>query len=172
KFERIPGTDLMYAVNTDAEVILAGGRYYACDQGVWYVADDPEGPWQVSEDRPAGVDDIPPSCPVYDVRYVYVYDVTPGVVYCGYLPGYIGCYPYYGTVVFGTGYHYRAWRGHHYYPRPYTWGFHPRYNPWRGRWGFGFSYETGFLRIGFNWYSRPGHRTIHDPIRWLGPGGY
>ena len=172
KFERIPGTNLKYAVNTDAEVLLDDERYYACDQGVWYVADDPDGPWQVSEDRPAGVDDIPPSCPLYDVRYVYVYDVTPTVVYCGYLPGYIGCYPYYGTVVFGTGYRYVPWRGHHYYPRPFTWGFHSRYNPWLGRWSFGRSYEMGFLRIGFLWHSGPGNRTIHDPIRWLGPGGY
>src|SRR5437867_5870938 len=37
QFEPIEGTDLEYAVNTDAEVILADGRYYACDQGVWYI---------------------------------------------------------------------------------------------------------------------------------------
>jgi hypothetical protein len=172
QFEPIPGSRLEYAVNTAAEVILADGRYYACDQGVWYVADDPEGPWKVSTERPTGVDDIPPSCPVYDVRYVYVYDVTPDFVYFGYLPGYIGCYPYYGTVVFGTGYYYRPWYGHRYfYPRPWTWGLYPRYNPWLSRWSFGFSYGRGFMRVGFNWYSGA-PRAIHDPPRWLGPGGY
>jgi hypothetical protein len=173
QFQPIPGSGLQYAVNSDAEVILADGRYYACDQGVWYVASDAEGPWQVSVDRPPGVDDIPPSCPVYDVRYVYVYGVTPDFVYFGYLPGYLGCYPYYGTVVFGTGYRYKPWRGpHHYYPRPWTWGLHPRYNPWLSRWSFGFSYGSGFLHVGFAWHSGPRTRGILDPPRWLGPGGY
>ncbi len=121
QFAPIEGTDLQYAVNTDAEVILADGRYYACDRGVWYISDDPDGPWSVSETRPVGVEDIPASCPVYDVRYVYIYDSTPDVVYMGYLPGYLGCYPYYGTVVYGTGHRYRPWRSlHHYYPRRFT----------------------------------------------------
>jgi len=171
-FEPIEGTDLRYAVNTDAEVILADGRYYACDQGVWYISDYPDGPWSVSDTRPLGVDDIPPSCPVYDTQYVYIYDVTPSVVYVGYLPGYIGCHPYYGTVVYGTGYRYRPWRGHHYYPRPCTWGYHARYNPWLSRWGFGFSYSSGFLRVGSRWRaSRPSTHRRPLPL-WFGPGGY
>ena len=173
EFEPIEGTNLQYAVNTDAEVIFADGRYYACDQGVWYIADDPEGPWQVSETRPVGVERIPPSCPVYDVRYVYIYDVTPDYVYCGYLPGYLGCYPYYGTVVYGTGYRYRPWRRlGHFYPRPCTWGFHPRYNLWLGRWSFGYTYGSAFLRTGYRW--RPGPRLEHPrgAPRWFGPGGF
>ncbi len=141
--------------------------------GVWYVADGPDGPWRVSETRPIGVDDIPPSSPVYDVRYVYIYDVTPSYIYMGYLPGYLGCYPYYGTVVYGTGYRYRPWRGHrHYYPRPCTWGFHPRYNPWLGRWGFGYTFSSGFLRTGFRWSRGPTLEHRHGPPRWLGAGGY
>jgi hypothetical protein len=172
EFETIPGTYLKYAVNTDAEVLLADGRYYACDQGVWYVAGYPDGPWRVSDVRPEDLDEIPPSCPVYDVRYVYIYDVTPDVVYVGYLPGYLGCYPYYGTVVFGTGYRYRAWRRHYYYPRPCTWGYAPRYNPWLSRWSFGSSYEMGFLRVGFSWHSGPRYRETPPPPRWLGAGGY
>lgn len=173
EFEPIEGTDLQYAVNTDAEVILADGRYYACDQGVWYIADDAEGPWAVSETRPLGLEDIPPSCPVYDARYVYVYDATPDVVYAGYLPGYLGCYPYYGTVVYGTGYHYRGWRGrHHYYPRRFTWGFYARYNPWLSRWSFGFSYSSGFLRTGTRWHWGSTRARTRVRSAWFGPGGF
>lgn len=173
EFEPIAGTNMRYAVNADAEVILADGRYYACDQGIWYVSDTPEGPWSVSETRPLEVDDIPPSCPVYDTRYVYIYDQTPSVVYMGYLPGYLGCYPYYGTVVYGTGYRYRPWRGrHHFFPRPCTWGFHARYNPWLSRWSFGFSYGAGFLRVGYRWHSGPPPAHPHAPPRWFGPGGF
>lgn len=172
-FEPIEGTNLEYAVNTDAEVILADGRYYACDQGVWYIADDPDGPWSVSDTRPLGIEDIPPSCPVYDVRYVYVYDSMPDVVYVGYLPGYLGCYPYYGTVVYGTGYRYHAWRGrNHYWPHRFTWGFHARYNPWLSRWSFGFSYGSGFLRVGTRWRSTVAGATTRPRSLWFGPGGY
>lgn len=171
-FQPIEGSSLQYAVNTDAEVIFADGHYYACDQGVWYISDDPNGPWRVSETRPVNLDEIPPSCPVYNVRYVYIYDWTPDIVYVGYLPGYVGCYPYYGTVVYGTGYHYRPWRSrHHYYPRSCTWGFYPRYNPWLSRWSFGYSYGAGFLRTGTRW--RSWHPTQpHRPSPWFGPGGY
>jgi len=133
QFEPIEGTNLQYVTNTDAEVIFADGRYYACDQGVWYIADSPYGPWSVSDTRPIGIDDIPSSCPVYNVSYAYIYDATPTIVYVGYVPGYLGCYPYYGTVVYGTGYHYPAWRHRHYYSRPCTWGYYPRYNPWLSR---------------------------------------
>jgi len=173
RFDPVSGTDMKYAANTDAEVIYADGRYYACDQGVWYVADAADGPWRVSDTRPIEVDDIPPSCPVYDVRYVYIYDVTPSYVYVGYLPGYFGCYPYYGTVVYGTGYRYKPWRGRrHFYPRPCTWGFHARYNPWLGRWSFGYSYGAGFLRVGYRWQrGSPGPHALSPP-RWFGPGGY
>ena len=173
QFEPIEGTSLQYAVNTDAEVILADGRYYACDQGVWYISDSPEGPWSVSETRPLGVDDIPASCPVYNVRYVYIFDTTPDVIYMGYLPGYVGCYPYYGTVVYGTGYRYVPWRGRrHYYPRPTTWGFHARYNLWLSRWSFGFSYNTGCLRVGTRWRSWQQPTQHHGLPLWFGPGGY
>ncbi len=173
QFEPIEGTDLEYAVNTDAEVILDDGRYYACDQGVWYVSDRPDGPWRVSDARPQGLEDIPPSCPVYNVMYVYVYDSTPDVIYTGYVPGYVGCYPYYGTVYYGTGHHYRPWRGrHHFYPRPATWGFYPRYNPWLSRWSFGCSYWSGFLRTGTRWHSSQHHAWRGRPPMWFGPGGY
>ncbi len=172
-FEPIEGTDLEYAVNTDAEIILADDRYYACDQGVWYISDDPYGPWIVSDTRPLGVEDIPPSCPVYDVRYVHIYDSTNEVVYVGYLPGYLGCYPYYGTVVYGTGYHYRPWRSRHqYYPRRLTWGFQARYNPWLSRWSFGFSYSSGFLRVGTRWRSGDQVARTGARSKWFGPGGY
>jgi len=175
RFDPVEGTDLEYAVNTDAEVILDHGRYYACDQGVWYVSIDPMGPWDVCDTEPPGLDDIPPSSPVYDVRYVYIYDSTPDIVYVGYLPGYLGCYPYYGTVYYGTGYRYHAWRGRtHYYPRRFTWGFHARYNPWLSRWSFGSSYSSGFIRTGTRW--RPAvagaGATTRTRSMWFGPGGY
>jgi hypothetical protein len=173
EWEYIEGTGLYYCVNSDVEVIYADERYYACDQGVWYVAGSPYGPWRVSQTRPLGLDDVPPSCPVYHLRYVYIFDWTPEVIYVGYLPGYVGCYPYYDTIVYGTGYRYKSWRGrHHYHPWPFTWGFHPRYNPWMSRWSFGSSYSTGFLRVGTRWRTTESSAKGHGPALWFGPGGY
>jgi hypothetical protein len=174
QFEVIPGTTLQFGVNTDSEVLLAGGRYYLCDQGVWYVAGDPNGPWAVSIDRPDGLADLSPSCPVYNVRYVDIYSVTPDMVQVGYLPGYLGYYPCRGTIVYGTGYRYRPWRSrHHYYPRPCTWGFNARYNPWLSRWSFGISYWSGFMRVGLRWQQTPAPGLQqHRYSPWLGPGGY
>ena len=69
-------------------VILAEGKYYWCEQGVWYVGPSATGPWSVAEEVPDVIYTIPPSCPHYNVKYVYIYDSTPEVVYVGYTPGY------------------------------------------------------------------------------------
>jgi hypothetical protein len=157
KFEDVEETKLQYAVNTPDQVLKYGKKYYCVKEAVWYTADDPEGPWRVATEVPDEVQKIPASNPNYNVKYVHVYDVTPTVVYVGYYPGYTHSYVYGGTIVYGTGWWYRPWWGAVYYPRPATWGFHVRWNPWSG-WGFGFSYSTGrfTFSIGFGgwggWY--------------------
>jgi len=173
QFEPIAGTSLRYGVNTDAQILFVNDRYYLCDQGVWYVAADPNGPWTVSAVRPDGLDDLVPSCPVYNLRFVDIYSVSPDYVCDGYLPGYLGYYPCHGSVVYGTGYRYHPWRGHkHYYPRASTWGVHAQFNPWLDRWSFGFSYSAGFLRIGYRWQIGSGPPERRRPAPWFGPGGY
>jgi hypothetical protein len=162
KFEPVEGTDMTYAVNTESQVIRYRDSYYSCDDGVWYVASGPTGPWKVATEIPKEIYDIPPSNPNHNVTYVHVYETTPEVVYVGYTPGYVGSYPYHGCMMYGTGWYYRPWWGHYYYPRPATWGFHVRYNPWYG-WSFGVSYSNG-----------PFHLTIGTggSYGWWGPGWY
>ena len=147
QFEAIEGTDMAYAANTSHSVVRVGGKYYACHEAVWFVADDPLGPWAVADAVADEIYTIPPSAPVYNVTYVHVYNATPEVVYVGYYPGYTHSYIYGGTIVYGTGYYYAPWYGTVYYPRPVTWGYHVRYNPWYG-WSFGFSYSTGPFTFG------------------------
>jgi hypothetical protein len=130
------------AVNTPDAVIVCGGRYYCCDEAVWFVSGAPDGPWAVCVDVPAAIYTIPPSCPLYNVTYVRVYDYTPTLVYTGYLPGYTCSYVYGGTVVYGTGYYYRPWYRRHYYPRYATWGWGVTWNPYSG-WGFSFGVRYG-----------------------------
>ncbi|MBN7810623.1 hypothetical protein J0A68_06640 [Algoriphagus sp. H41] len=160
KFEAIEGTKLDLAMNTKTTVLRSGKKYYAVDNGVWFVADEATGPWKVSDERPKDVEDIPASSPAYNVKYVYIYESTPEVVYVGYTPGYMGSYVYGPTVVYGTGYYYNPWYGPYYYPRPVTFGFSMHYNPWTG-WSMGFHMSYGFFNFGF--YGGGGY--------W-GPGAY
>jgi hypothetical protein len=163
KFEKIEDSDMEYAVNTSYSVIKAQNHYYCCHEAVWYDANNSTGPWEVCADVPDEIYTIPPSNPHYNVKYVYVYDTTPEVVYVGYYPGYMGSYVYGPTIVYGTGWWYRPWWGAYYYPRPVTYGFHVRYNPWYG-WSFGFSFGRGPFRITIG--------TGGGYGGWWGPGWY
>ncbi len=174
EFETIEGTDMAYAVNTSSSVLRIDGRFWCCDDAVWFAADDPEGPWTVADTRPDEVDDIPADNPHYNVKYVYIYDTTPEVVYVGYTPGYVGCYVYGGCVVYGTGYPYPGWWGPYYYPRPVTYGVHISYNPWTG-WGFGFSYHTSHFTFHYRsggWYGPPRYRPPYYRPPYHRPPGY
>jgi hypothetical protein len=172
RFEAIPGTEVAYAVNSGAQVLKIHDRFFAVDQGVWFTAPGPDGPWEVADQRPPEVESIPPSSPVYNTRYVYVYDSTPEYVQVGYLPGYVGSYVYGPTVVYGTGYRYRPWYGASFYARPYTWGFGVRYVPWWGYTWFDDPYSD-FLWVGWGWGSSHHHHHHHHdcPPGWYGPAG-
>ncbi|RKD90318.1 hypothetical protein [Mangrovibacterium diazotrophicum] len=175
-FQKVDGTNMMYAVNSPQTVLKLSNRYYCVDNGVWFESTKPEGPWTVATERPEEVKDIEPSSPVYNVKYVYIYDVTPQYVWVGYTPGYYGCYVYGPTVIYGTGYYYRPWYGAYYYPRPWTFGFRMTYNPWTG-WSMhvGFSYG-GWFYAGFG---GPHYGHYWGPPRYRPPyyhrppnGGY
>ena len=174
KFAAITGSNLKYAINTSSTVLESGKQYYLVEDAVWYVGPSPAGPWDVADSRPGEVDSIPPESPVYNVKYVYIYDTTPEVVYVGYTPGYVGSYVYRTTIVYGTGWYYRPWVSpRYYYPYQATWGFHVAYNPWTG-WGFGLSWGWGPFRIGYHtggyWHRH--HYWHHRHYGRWGAGGY
>ncbi|HUI09071.1 MAG TPA: hypothetical protein VL221_02025 [Bacteroidota bacterium] len=166
QFARIEGTPMEYALNSSTPVIFLRGKFYDCDRGVWFVSNSPQGPWNVCTWVPPVIYTIPPSYPVYYVRYVRVYGFTPSVVYAGYTPGYTGAYVYGGTVVYGTGYWYRPWYRNYYYARPWTWGFAVHYDPWSG-WALG--YPAPWWHP-WGWYAYGGWGVVH--AGWWGPVGY
>jgi hypothetical protein len=168
RFQHIKGTRIDYATNTASAVFRVDGAYYACEDGVWYAAPGPDGPWSVSDQRPEGIEALAADNPHYNTKYVVIYDSTPDQVYVGYLPGYYGCYPYYGSVLYGTGYCY-PWYGA-YYASPWTWGFGVSY--WGG-WGFGFygSWGYGYPYYGYPYYGYAYCGTGSYVGRY-GPGGY
>lgn len=173
KFEKIEGTSLMLAMNTSSTVLKSGDKYFCVENGVWFEATAAKGPWKASSERPKDVEKIPASSAAYNVQYVYIYDTTPDYIYVGYTPGYMGCYVYGPTVVYGTGYYYNPWYGPYYYPRPVTYGFSMHYNPWTG-WSMGFHYSSGWFSFhaygGGGYWGPPMYRPPyhHPPYH----GGY
>ena len=155
KFAPIQGTNMQYATNTSASVMEDNGKFYTVDNGVWFEGPSANGPWTVATERPEDVDQIPPSSPLYNTKYVYVYDVTPDYVYMGYTPGYLNSYIYGPTVVYGTGFYYNPWYDGFYYPRPWSWGFGFGYNPWCG-WSLGYGYGFGWFHFGIG-FGHPGY---------------
>ncbi len=125
EFRSIESTTLMYAVNTSTPVIRVDSHsYYAVQNGVWFAATSPVGPWTVALSVPVVIYTIPVSSPLHYVTYVKIYGSTTEVVYVGYTPG------YYGTVVtstnvvvYGTGWYYPPYVGAYWYGSPYTYGY-------------------------------------------------
>jgi hypothetical protein len=165
EWQPITSMNLAYAVNTPQAVFKESeNNYYACEQGVWYHASFPAGPWTAATSIPADIKTISPDNPHYNVRYVHIYDATPQYIYVGYSSGYLGSYISHGTVVWGTGYHYRGGWHQRFYPRPLTWGFRMSYNHWNGHWGVGVHHAFG------GYYNGYGVRVTQGG--WWGPAGY
>ena len=80
-FVPIQGTPLTYADNCQTPVVCCSGTYYCCYNAVWYQCATPRGRWDLCRRVPAAIYTIPPSCPIYPVRYCYVYGYTPTAVY-------------------------------------------------------------------------------------------
>ena len=169
EFEHIVGTDVDLALNASTVLLRIGGHYHALDNAVWFDGPTPDGPWAVSTEVPASVNNIPPESPAYNARYVQVYDHTPEVVYVGYTPGYLGSFVQHGTIIYGTGFYYPPpprWR-----PRPFTWGMAMYYDPWWGwgptpSWGWSWYYPSWY---GWGWGA---HRPMPWSWGWGGPYGY
>jgi hypothetical protein len=150
QYAAIRGTHLQYALNSSVPVFVSGGRYYCIDRAVWFVAAGPSGPWSIAVSRPEEVGLIPPDCPVYNCKFVYVYSEAPDYIMTGYTSGYLGSYVQGGTVVYGTGYYYPSWTGGVSFPRAWTWGFNMWFNPWLG-WMRGYDYSPDWLNPGAAW---------------------
>ena len=145
KWQPIEGTSLQYAPNTQSPVIQVTAKsYYVVQNGVWFVAAAPAGPWAVATSVPAVIYSIPPNSPMHYVTYVRVYSSTPTTVYVGYTPGYYGTVMTTdGVVVYGTGYYYPAYIGTYWYPYPPTYGYGV---------GFTVGFFWGFAVAGGGWY--------------------
>ena len=155
QWKPIDGTPLHYAYNTGVPVIQIDPKtYYMAQNGVWFVATAPAGPWAVAATVPSVIYTIPPSSPLHYVTYVRVYSSTPTTVFVGYTPGYYGTVlTTDGVVVYGTGYYYPPYIGAVYYPPPYY------------TYGYGAGFTVGFFfgfAMGGGW---------HGPCCYGGGGG-
>jgi hypothetical protein len=154
-----------YAKNSgDAVFRVSGSQFFACRDGVWYQAPEAKGPYTVATSVPDALRHLPPDCPYHNCSYVYVYESDPTYVWCGYTPGYMGWYTWYGCPIYGTGIWYPGWYHHHVYPMPHcTWGMHVHYNPYHG-WGVGVG-----VGVGIGWSIAISSGGGYGG--WYGPGG-
>src|SRR5215469_1611482 len=104
RFAPIGGTGIEYAVNTPSDVVKAGNLYYLCLEGVWLVANMPEGPWETTDKIPDDIRSIPSDSPKYHLSYVTVDESTPAAITYSYTTGYLGMYVGSGVAVWGTGF--------------------------------------------------------------------
>lgn len=144
EFEPIPGAPgVARAVNTAADVLQVGGRYYLCQDAIWFVGDSPGGPWAVADSIPDAIYGIPAESPAHKTTYVDVYDADEETVTTGYTSGYTGVTVSVGVAMYGTGWYYPPyfWYPYPWYPayywHPYSYGVGAWYNPYRGTYGRG-----------------------------------
>ena len=153
-FEPIKGTSMQLAVNTTTTVFQANGRFFALDNGIWFVSDKATGPWVLSDERPEEVNKVPPDCRAYNAQHVHIYESNENYVVTGYTQGYTQTFVQGPTIVYGTGWMMSPWVGPVLFvPPPMIWGFGFRWHPWWG-WSMGFGFRVnmfwgmGGVRVG------------------------
>jgi hypothetical protein len=196
ELQHISGTSLSYAVNCETPVIKVDERsWYACQNGIWFTASTPNGPWAPATSVPNAIYTIPLSSPMHYVTYVTVSAYDPNFIWFSATPGYYGTeVSPDGVVVYGTGYNYPAYVGANLYvayPVTYGYGFNPCWTPWGG-WAFGFA--AGWATAAsWNWwaacppapfwgpywagcyglhYNAVGGISSWGPYGWAGTSGY
>jgi hypothetical protein len=192
----IEGTPLYYVINCPTPVIRVDIKtWYACQNGVWFVATAATGPWVAATSVPAVIYSIPPSSPMHYVVYARIYRYDAAYVWVGTTPGYYGTMvgPD-GTVVYGTGYIYAPYVGstvYVAYPVTYGYGCNPCWTPWVG-WSYGFAVVWATEDDWYWWcacppapywgpywypcygayYNAYGGITVWGPYGWAGTSGY
>ncbi len=164
EFKPIETIPVQYAINSPFSVFLVSGKYYCCDQGVWFVSGTASGPWAYCTSVPPAIYTIPPSNPYYNVTYVVVQSSTPTTVVYSQTSGYSGQYvAATGVLMFGAGIAVGAIiannSSHYYcYPPPchYSYGCGAAYH-----YGYGGYYYKGGAAYGP--YGGAGYSTAYNP---------
>ncbi len=178
KLVAIEKTPLFHVTNSSYPIIkVEDNSWFACSNGVWFVAKSVKGPWAVADSVPAVIYSIPPSSSIYYVTYVRIYSATAEYVYVGYTSGYYGSYVTADNVVVnGTGYYYTPWYGSYWYGYPVTYGYGCSmcWTPWYGwGYGYGFGWGYGYYPPAPYWgpYYGWGYNSGGGVTAW-GPGGW
>jgi hypothetical protein len=176
--EPIPETSLKYVANSAVPILKVDDMtWYACQNGVWFLAASFQGPWIAATKVPAAIYAIPPSSPLYYVTFVKIYQVTPTYIEEGYTPGYMGTVVAPGgVVVYGTGYVYAPYiSATVWVPPPVTYGYAASmaWTPWTGwAFGFGFGWAMGAATAAWCWGAAPYWGAYGYAYHGYGYGAY
>lgn len=192
----IEGTPLSYVANCQTPVIQVDAKtWYACQNGVWFVATSMTGPWVAATSVPAVIYSIPPSSPMHYLVYARIHRYDDHYIWVVVLPGFYGTeVDPDGVVVYGTGYYYPPYVGpdmYVCYSVTYGYGCNPCWTPWVG-WSFGFAVCWSTSSSWYWWcccppapywgpyygwcygsyYNAYGGITAWGPYGWAGTSGY
>lgn len=103
RFVPIEGTTIEGAVNTDAQVFLCAGKYYCCENAVWFESKAATGPWAACTAVPDAIYAIPPTSEAHNVTYAKVLEAKNNEVEVAYTSGYNDALVTAGVLVLGAG---------------------------------------------------------------------
>ncbi len=130
EFSSFSNTGLFVSENSNIPVVNVKDKYYALQNGVWFVSKEAiGGAWEVSTERPPDIDKVPPEHRIYHARFVYITDTTEEYVTTACTSGYANWYIQDSSVVWGSGWPYKSWYRRSYFLRSPTWGDGMKYAP-------------------------------------------
>ena len=113
QFQPIEKTTVSRAVNTDKDIIKVGDLYYMCFQGVWFMGESPNGPWEVDRiGARARSTRFRSARRRYNVTNVTVVEDNNDAVVFATAAAYTGMMIAWGCAVWGTGYYYPPYVGY------------------------------------------------------------
>jgi len=178
QFQPVQGSQgVERAVNTDKDIVKYGDLYYLCFQGVWFMSQSPNGPWDVASTIPAQIYTIPASSPSHHITYVTIQeDNDDEWATFAYTAAYTGMMIGWGCAVWGSGWYYPPYVGYGgfypaYYPYAHTYGMGAWYNPYTGGYGRGYAAYGPYGGVGMGASYNPRTGTYSRGAAAYGPYG-
>src|SRR5215204_4960705 len=178
QFQPVQGSQgVERAVNTDKDIVKYGDLYYLCFQGVWFMSQSPNGPWDVASTIPAQIYTIPASSPSHHITYVTIQeDNDDEWATFAYTAAYTGMMIGWGCAVWGSGWYYPPYVGYGgfypaYYPYAHTYGMGAWYNPYSGAYGRGYAAYGPYGGVGMGASYNPRTGTYSRGAAAYGPYG-
>ena len=129
----LEGTEVRHVTNTEDDVLVVGGVYYACVRGAWFRSKNGESPWDHVESLPDDLLPVPESTGFWHVNVCSALGAEDKAYRFQIRGPYRGIYVHRGAPVYGNGWDRRGLlRSGNWYPAARTYGENRWYDPVAG----------------------------------------